>query len=392
VAPDLAISYVYLPFNDASAVLTAKKLRARGRRFDLVSQDMSAVRRAEPETLAITEDLVGTWTQVPGAPTFGTGGGLWRFVRGGLRPIERRLRAHGLYEDMYSVAMWPGSHVLAALVKARHPGQAWSAEFSDPLLRDVEGATRLNPLADHRFIQEINAAIVRAGFTPVTSGLYFEWLENAVYALADRIYFTNERQREYMLGYLADPALRERARERSEVHPNPVLPADFYHRAPVDLALDPNKAHLAYFGAFYASRGVDDLVEPLRTLDPATRAALRYHVFTSDVAGSRRVIRSLGLDDVVEVSAYVSYFEFLALTTRFDVLVVADAHVTDAIGLNPYLPSKLSDYAGAGGRVWALTEPGSTMDGLDLPFKTRLGDVAAAQAVLRALARDKQPG
>ena len=41
------------------------------------------------------------------------------------------------------------------------------------------------------------------------------------------------------------------------------------------------------------------------------------------------------------------FFEFLNLTTKFDCLIVNDANTKDYKEINPYLPSKLSDYLGS---------------------------------------------
>ena len=39
-----------------------------------------------------------------------------------------------------------------------------------------------------------------------------------------------------------------------------------------------------------------------------------------------------------------------------------DAVVTEYMGVNPYLPSKLSDYLGSDTPIWAIVEKGSSLD------------------------------
>lgn len=70
----------------------------------------------------------------------------------------------------------------------------------------------------------------------------------------------------------------------------------------------------------------------------------------------------------------VGYFEFLNLTLLFDGLLIFDAHTIGIKQLNPYIPSKLSDYKGSGNMVWAFTEEGSVMDQDQSIIKTRMGD------------------
>ena len=86
---------------------------------------------------------------------------------------------------------------------------------------------------------------------------------------------------------------------------------------------------------------------------------------------------------MVRVNGYRPFLEFLNLTTRFDVLLVNDA---DHEGINPYLPSKLSDYLGSGSDVWAISQPGSVLSREQVAYATSLHDVGAAAEVLTRIA------
>jgi hypothetical protein len=81
----------------------------------------------------------------------------------------------------------------------------------------------------------------------------------------------------------------------------------------------------------------------------------------------------------------VPFLEFLNLTTLFDVLLVNDAATAQHHAVNPYLPSKISDYRGSGTPIWAICEPGSILSTQPVDFSSELGDVAGATAALRAL-------
>jgi hypothetical protein len=94
------------------------------------------------------------------------------------------------------------------------------------------------------------------------------------------------------------------------------------------------------------------------------------------------------LTDVVVARPYVPYLDFLALTTQFDCLLVNDAATTGNHAVNPYLPSKWSDYAGAGVDVWAVVEPGSILSTMPTAYRSVVGDASAAADVLRRIVVD----
>ena len=56
--------------------------------------------------------------------------------------------------------------------------------------------------------------------------------------------------------------------------------------------------------------------------------------------------------------------------------------------MNPYLPSKWSDYAGAGVDVWAVVEPGSILSTMPTAYRSVVGDASAAADVLRRIVVD----
>ena len=112
------------------------------------------------------------------------------------------------------------------------------------------------------------------------------------------------------------------------------------------------------------------------------------HVFTRDPGKLAKQLAGRGLGDVIKPTGFLPYLEFLAATRRFDVLLVNDAKVTDSHGINPYLPSKISDYSGSGSDIWSLVEDGSVLSSIDTRYESTLGDVDNALAVLRRVIAD----
>ena len=85
----------------------------------------------------------------------------------------------------------------------------------------------------------------------------------------------------------------------------------------------------------------------------------------------------------------LDYLEFLNALSQFDVLVVVDVDTSaTSYDINPFLPSKYSDYAGCGVPVWAMTEPGSPLDAVEVAYRSRLGSVPEAVEVIARIASD----
>ena len=140
------------------------------------------------------------------------------------------------------------------------------------------------------------------------------------------------------------------------------------------------------FGNFYANRGMTVVLRALRALPQAQRDKLTVHVFTGNagkVAGDDQ-IASFG--ESLKVRPYVDYLEFLNLCTTMDCLLVNDATTPPEVGVNPFLPSKISDYKGSGRPVWGIVEPGSRLSMEPLTYVSPTDHVSAAVQVLSQIA------
>lgn len=389
---DLVIAYGFPPTGGTSGAVVARRIYAKGVPVDVISNDMTDRRGVDESVEQIARDFVGRHVVVRTRPTLGNWSRIARFCERGIAAIESTQREKGPYRSVFSRAMWPASHALAALYKGRYPGVPWEAEFSDPLLMSSRGEVRYRPIRDDALLAELREALERSGQPVPTSDNVFVWLEHLAYALADRIVFTNARQRDYMLHYTASPELRSRVHERSVIEPQPMPPGHAYELVQSSYPLEPGLMNIGYFGAFYAVRGASDILEGLAGLTAEDRRRLCVHVFTRDPSEVKAAATRLGVASNVRSHPYLPYLEFLNLASRMDLLVVADAHTSGTHGINPYLPSKLSEYLGSGTAIWAIVEPGSTLDEVHEGLKSVLGDRASATAALEeALARSAAP-
>src|SRR5690606_1059000 len=97
------------------------------------------------------------------------------------------------------------------------PAVTWTAEFSDPLSRDVHDRERGTPVKDGDFLRGLRSGMEDLGLPLPESQNCFVWCEELAYALADEVIFTNENQMEYMLGYCSSPDLAAMARKKAVI-------------------------------------------------------------------------------------------------------------------------------------------------------------------------------
>lgn len=387
-AQDLVIAFAFPPFADTAAVVAAKRVREAGRPVDVIQNVMSGKRSVDPSLDQIAGDLVRRRAKLRTPTLFSSWKGIPGFTEPGLaQALEWDADGPG-YQRVYSRAHWVPSHFLAAQFKALRQQVQWTAEFSDPLSLYVDARERFTQVEDGPLIGQLGAAVRAAGFDPPGDNL-FSWVEALPYALADELVFTNDNQRDLMLGRIADRALAARARERATVRPHPTLPTQFYRLTDPEVELSPGRVHIGYFGNFYATRGLDTVLTALRALATPVRERVQLQVFTSDPAALQTAVQAAGLGDTDTVRAhpFVGYLDFLALSTRMDVLLINDAVTDGTFTVNPFLPSKWSDYLGSGRPVWGIVEEGSPLSARPLDHRTPVNHVTAMMQVLTRLAR-----
>ena len=363
VANRIVFSYCFPPARDASGISMAKRIVALNEPCDVICSDMSTVRSSDPTVYDLVTSHIGLIEHLPTSGGFADWKQIAKFAEMAAEKgavFEQKKKAP--YSRMYSRAQWPASHFAAALFKVRRPNIEWTAEFSDPLLIDKYGQARqdscdMSWLAEHRILD----AIREQGFAadPAETRLFY-WCEMLPYTLADRIVFINESQLTYMLSYCRDDMVRRAVREKAEIsqHPVPHVWAKSGNRT---CHLDDECANLAYFGSVYANRSLSVVFEAIAALSGEERQRLRLYVFTRQIAETQEEVDACRLWDVVFVLPEMDYLEFLRSLDDFDALVVTDVDRESAAGANPYLPSKLSDYATSKTPILAIYERGSEL-------------------------------
>lgn len=380
-AEQLVIACEFPPAKNSAGLVLAKRMLNLGEPYDLITHRS---RRADPTTSCLIRQHLGATTRIGSSAPRPGGSGLATFSDQSFDRLAAS-RAGDPYARVYSQAPQSAAHLVAAAYKAAHPQTRWTAEFSEPLLVDVTGAKRSAPLPDSRLVSVIEARLASFGLRPPNDN-FSQWLETATFALADRIVFTNELQRDYMLQAAVGQDLAAEALEKSEVSHPPTLPKSYYSQIQSGYRLAEGRLNLAYFGTHHRREEMNDLVSGLDALTRQERAEICLHVFTGTGAEkTNAAMQRRGLADCVRVNILPSFLEFLNLTTRFDWLIALDVPATRSHGLNPYFPITFADYLGAGSKIWSIVDPGSTLDSFPVDAKSVLGDAAGSADFLRTI-------
>ena len=388
-AKSLVISYCFPPYVDTSACVMAKRLRAEGKIVDVVHNNMGKVRNVSNDLNLLVNDLIEQRKIVNTPSTFANWSGIYGFA---IETLKWATRKQSNYEEIYSRAMWPASHFAAFLVKQAKPELKWTAEFSDPILWDIKSQERYSKL-ELSFIKEnvlgkskdIDSLLLKY---QDNDNLYF-WCETLPYVYADEVIFTCTNQRDYMLSMISDDRIREIVFDKSVISQHPTLESFYYTLGSADYPIDREVKNIGYFGAFYSKRNLDDVVQALKAYKNNGRKDIVLHVFTEQQDDAVNFVKDNNLTDYIKVNGYLDYLDFLKVINVFDCLIVNDSIVKKEKGINPYLPSKLSDYMGVSSAIWAIVESDSALSKIEsIRYISQAGDINTAMDILEQIAKE----
>lgn len=382
----LVISYCFPPYVDTAGNVMAKRIRVMEERVDVIYNKMDRVRKVDPDLNLLVDDRISRRYEISSYSSFSNWKAISQFTKMGINEID-----DVEYESIYSRVMWPASNFLAYEYKANRPQTKWIAEFSDPILFDINGEIRKAELDDKKFIKRANELIEKKyGFQKINDNNLFFWCEYLTYLFADEIIFTNENQYKYMMENFPIKEAVELVKSKAIISPQPFLEKKYYSIKEHNYEMDKNKINLAYFGAFYSTRNLNELFLGLEALSDKERNCIRLHIFTSEPHLLKKELIGSPVEQCIVVNPYVSFFEFLNLTLKFDCLIVNDAETKNIKSINPYLPSKLSDYQGSGNKVWGICEEGSILYNTKLEYKSNLDDLESIKTIFEEMIETKR--
>ena len=243
------------------------------------------------------------------------------------------IRRRGITHIMTSSP--PHSVQLIGLVVKRLTGVFWVADFRDPWVETIE----------------CKPPSVRSSLSERIE----RWLENKTMRNADRVVTTTESFRRSLLErYPRLPA------EKFVYIPNGIDTSQFAERT----ATEKYKTFtITYTGTIYEGRTPEPVFEAIRGLirdGMIKRSEIRVRLVghCGNICGkdTLSVIKSYGMDDIVEVLRPVPYPDALAMLRRSHLLLLLAPSQPLAV------PAKVYDYLGAGTDIIALTEEGATSD------------------------------
>ncbi|MDO5604760.1 MAG: hypothetical protein Q4G25_06315 [Paracoccus sp. (in: a-proteobacteria)] len=386
----LVISFTFPPFVATAGTVMARRIETDGRRADVISNDMSGRTGLDPALYAAIRPLIGHHLLLdcendPARPAAVTD-----FADKAARAVGAPGFGRPAYDEVWSRSMWVQSHFAAAALVVAGKAASWVAEFSDPCRRNLDGQEARTPGDDDWLERSGIAGLLHArGFAvPAGRSLMF-WAEYLPFCLADRLIFTNEAQRDLMLSQDDPPDIIARAAARAEVIPHPVPGPLLLSAMPMPEPLR-GPLLLGYFGSANPRRGLGRLLEAMAAMPATLRSRIELHVHGAPDPALRPEVARLGLEGCVRLGAPLGYLAALARMRMMDWLFLNDTARGEGFAVNPYLPSKLSDYRSAARPLLVHADPGSSLDSADLPpgsLRARTDDPdALTQAICRIAA------
>ena len=369
---ELCISFLFPPAESVSGITVFKRIVENNKMVDVLQSQIKSPRHNELDNLI--NDYVSDRILVDVGCNNDWADCIFKSVKEGMKSIK------GDYKKIYSRSWLMSNHFLAYEYKMNHPEVYWTAEFSDPLIFNLDNEPKTYRemiIDDESYISKVNKEIINLNedtgydFKLIESGSTAYFIaEYFVYLFADKIIFTNENQRNVMLDQFPVD-VKSFVLDKSEIEMHPTLNDEFYHIKDVDLDLDENHINMAYFGNdYYSKRHFESLFYAVEALNHKYGDRIRVYLYLSN----RNMVKSLIPSERFIVKKPLEYLDFLNATTKFDVLIVNDLATNGNFEVNPYLPSKLSDYLGSGSDIWALYEKESTLSGFDLKYKSDMAD------------------
>ena len=379
----LVISFKFPPDSDVSGIVVAKRIINDNSKVDVlhnhIEDDSLDFQHLDEFINERFETSVDSKRDSPDC--------IFNFIDKGMDLIGEKE-----YKEIYSRSWYMSNHYLALEYKSAHPDVIWTAEFSDPVLRNMQGNIKNYKSAvldDQQYIDRLNANIEKLGMKPLDNpNTTFFIAEYLTLLFADKIIFTNENQREMMLETY-DDEIRNLVIEKSQIIPHPTLDDKYYHLRECEIELDEDDINIAYFGTFYyVLRHFEPLFYAYESLNHKFKDKIKFHIFINSGDFLYVLIEELDFKENITIRNLLDYPEFLNATTKYDILLVNDTITEDKFTVNPYLPSKLADCKGSGSDLWIIYENNSTLSKEDAKYRSSMNDFKQTKDILVQILKD----
>jgi len=372
---ELIISYAFSPTNTTTSNVIAKRILSERKNVDVICASLDELGKDFTLEKVVSEFVVNKFVV---ESNFSTG---WQNIK---NFTNKGLSLLGDYEKIYSRANFVHSHFLAIEYKLKHPDTYWRAEFSDPLTYSFDKRRLSSEINDEDYVRRMNEILREKNLEEISTECDINTVcEYLTLSLADEVIFTNENQREVMINTLPFKI----GDVKTTISPHPTLEKKYYYVKKSGYEVDENYINFAYFGVIFSNRSFEDFITAYDNLNDALKEKIKLHIFTSTPILFEQVL-SRKLYENTYINGNVDYLEFLNLMGKFDVLVVEDSYTKTSFDINPYLPSKISDYMGCESKIWAICEKESVMSRLNTDYKSYINDWKSNIAVLADIVSD----
>ena len=374
---ELIISYAFSPTNITTSNSVVKRILTEKKNVDVIYGSLNELNKDYSLEKIVNQFLIH---KIEVETEFSTS---WENMKNFVKKGMEELNKLPVYEKIYSRANFAHSHFLALEYKLAHPETYWRAEFSDPLICAF-GRDRLSPpIEDEEYVSRINKHLKEKISSKDDINCICEYL---TFLFCDEIILTNENQKELMID-INPYDVADIVNEKAIINTHRTLDTKYYYVNESSYKLDENRLNFGYFGAIYNARSFEDFINAFDSLNDDLKDKITLHIFTSTKTFFEQLL-SPDLYKITNLNPPVNFLEFLNLTTKFDVLLVEDSDKGN-FKLNPYLPSKLSDYQGSDAAIWGICEEGSIMDSLNLDYKSKLNDIDSGKKAIEKIIEDK---
>lgn len=378
----LVISYYFPPRLETSGLVVARKIIEKDLNVDVIQ---SSYDESSDFNEIITKHINNRFPiDIKTKPDYIPF--IFKYIDLGLKAIKKN------YKKIYSRSYIYSNHFLALEYKFKNPNAEWTAEFSDPLLLNLyTGEIKNYPRAiidRPEYIDKLNEKIEEFN---KSNNTHFKGLDNPsntffmaeylTFIFADKIIFTNENQREVMLS-VYDDELKEFVVNKSKIEAHPTIDKKFYNFKDCGLELNDDYINIAYFGTYYYIRHFESLFYAFEALNHRYKHKIKLYFFTTRDELLKTTTSNLKVSENIIIEKPLKYFEFLNATTKFDILLINDTITKGNFKVNPFLPSKYSDYTGSGSDIWGICEEDSILSKKELKYKSSMTDYQSSCEIL----------
>jgi len=227
-ARSLVISNSFLPYVDDCVSVLAKRIIEKNEVVDVINNKTSRTKETDYRLNAIVDGYIKNRIEVSSNSNVNKWDIMKKFINSSLEKIKENDRKNGPYQKIYSSANCLASNFLAIEYKMKNSNVKWSTEFSEPVLKDIDGKEGNSAIVDSKLLRKVNSIMKKNNLPESTNINQLFWAEYLAFAFADEIIFTNENQLKGMSETFPIQELENIILQKAKISTQPTLPKQYY--------------------------------------------------------------------------------------------------------------------------------------------------------------------